>query len=181
MQKYSFLLAGTVASLLFLGLGCNPGASISNKIGEKVAEGIINQSTGGKASVDLGKDKMVFKDNKTGSSMAYGENLTIPDDFPKDVPVYPGASVKGIVTSKEGGASYTLTLMSKDTNAKVIAWYQDKMKSDGWTEEASMSATGYETRSYQKDSLSIGLNVIGGDEQDQDRETSIMISRTEKK
>ncbi|MSR85492.1 hypothetical protein EXS71_03620 [Candidatus Uhrbacteria bacterium] len=182
MKRYYFLVGGAMISLIFLGVGCNPVAKIQEKVAEKAVEGLINKSTGGKASVDIGDNKMTFTNNKTGESMAYGENLTIPESFPRDVPIYPGAKAVAIVTAKEGSQSASLNLVSTDEAAKVTAWYADQMKQGGWTEASSMTVTGADIRTYEKGKVKLAVTIIGStDENEKNKESSISLVRTEEK
>jgi hypothetical protein len=162
MLKRTLSFATALAAVSFMGLGCNPLASVQQKVNDKIAEGVVNQATGGKVSVDTSKDQVVFKDNKTGGSMAFGENVTIPDNFPKDVPVYPGARAIGIVMQQDGSKDSVLTLKSDDDVAKVMAWYADRLKAD-WKEDSSFTANNVEIRAYSKTSAKLSLTISPGD------------------
>ncbi|HEY0073605.1 MAG TPA: hypothetical protein VGB77_05845 [Abditibacteriaceae bacterium] len=51
-------------------------------------------------------------------------------DFPKDLPLYPGAKVLGVGTSDKG---VVVGLESKDAPQKVMDFYQYKLNAQGWT------------------------------------------------
>jgi hypothetical protein len=57
--------------------------------------------------------------------VALGANTKIPDDFPKTVPVYPGAIVNlaGRSAGAQGKPAWTLSLETGDEQAKVVAFY----------------------------------------------------------
>jgi len=64
-----------------------------------------------------------------------GEGL--PKNFPKDVPLYPGAKVEGSLggSSKEGSMT---TLTAKDPADQIYAFYREKLEAKGWTVEQSI-------------------------------------------
>jgi hypothetical protein len=147
------LLTSLAASsvLLLMGAGCGQTAV------ETGTEAQINAGLKGQGTVDISDNTYNYK-SKTGDTYSMGENVKIPDDFPKDVPVYPGAKVMtAIITGADGGASLTMT--TSDPVDKVSAWYQDQLKD--WTKAATYAYAGGETRSFTKDKDAISLSVTG--------------------
>lgn len=170
MKKCILPFAAALAAVSLMGFGCNPFASVeqkvSQKVGEKVAEGILNQASGGKVSVDAQDGQYSFKDNKTGASYAVGENVSIPDTFPKDVPLYAGAKALTVSVGAAGEGDAGVTLQTTDDVATVTKWYEGKLKSDGWTQSSSATFNGSEIRAYEKGEVKLSLSVIpGGDEE----------------
>lgn len=160
--KHIIPLVSVAAVIMLFGAGCNPFQAAQDKLEQKVADsvasGVLSKATGGKVDVNTDKGQMNFKDNKTGSSVSIGENMDIPDDFPKDVPIYPGAKASSIMTStSEKTANATLT--SGDEATKITKWYEDKFKSEGWTEDNSSTINDVEVRSYTKDLVKVTLSV----------------------
>jgi hypothetical protein len=62
-------------------------------------------------------------------TVALGENAKIPDDFPKTVPLYPGAKVNMASRSaaEKGKAAWSLSLETGDEQPKVVAFYASAM------------------------------------------------------
>jgi hypothetical protein len=62
-------------------------------------------------------------------TVALGENAKIPDDFPKTVPLYPGAKVNMAARSAgdKGKPAWSLSLESGDEQPKVVAFYASNM------------------------------------------------------
>ncbi len=181
MQKcYFTLFTGMVLAVSLMGFGCNPLAKVeekvSEKIGEKVAEGMMEKAIGGKVDVDAENNQVVFKDNKTGSMTAFGEDLKIPDNFPKDVPIYSGAKATGVIMDNEGDKTASLSLQSADDPEKVLSWYEKTLKNAGWEETESWSANDAQARSYDKDKSHLTLTVSKGSEDEKD--TVIMLVKT---
>lgn len=160
--KHIVPLVSVVAAISLMGLGCNPFQAAQEKMEQKVADsiagGVLSKATGGNVNLDTEKGQMKFKDNKTGSTVSIGENMEIPEDFPKDVPVYPGAKANSIMTSTtEKTANATLT--SGDDAVKITKWYEEKFKGEGWTEENSSTINDVEVREYSKDQVKITLSI----------------------
>lgn len=150
------------------GFGCNPFASfqqnVEQKVGNAVTQGIVSGVTGGKVDIDSSGKQVTVKDNATGNVVAYGENVAIPSDFPKDIPLYPGATPIGVLISKSGDHGTSVTLKSSDDSAKVVSWYEGELKT-GWKQESSFSAHGTEIRSYTKENAKLAVTITPGDNQ----------------
>ena len=64
-----------------------------------------------------------------------GGGMKLPDDFPKDLPIYAGAVIKTHVLSKQG--DHTTGMLHMEVPAtveKVSEFYRAELKSQGWTE-----------------------------------------------
>ena len=87
---------------------------------------------------DQGGDKVEIKgggaDGSVTSSSA--DVVKMPEDFPKDIPVYPGATPI-IHTSAKNGR--TVQLWTSDTANKVTAFYKEKFNVEGWKQESESS------------------------------------------
>lgn len=115
------LLAGTT--------GC---ANIAEKAAEKAAEAAAEKATGGK--VDINKGGVTVK-GKDGESASFGDSVEIPEDFPKDVPVYEGK----VIGAYTDGKTWTINLETKDAFAKVLKFYKTELEAKGWVMESNMN------------------------------------------
>lgn len=175
-------LAVAAAALAMVGFGCNPVASIQNKVdqkvGDAVASKVLSAASGGAVNVNSNDNgSYTFTDNKTGSSMAIGTDVKIPDTFPKDVPVYPGAKATSVIISKDTDGGASLTLSTSDTVQTVAGWYDTQFKNAGFSQDTNMTAGGMEIRGYSKATVKMELTVAAGDS-DQAGST-ISVTRTE--
>ena len=180
MKHSSFLpLVASLAVLSLVGLGCNPMQSVqdkvSQKVGDSIASGILSQASGGKVDVNGNEGNYTFKDNKTGASYSVGSNVTIPDNFPKDVPLYPGAKALTVSMGQASKSDASLTLQTSDDTQKVVKWYADQLK--GWKEASSYSMSGSEIRAYEKDTLKLNVTILQGS--DTDKGSVITLSRSD--
>jgi hypothetical protein len=118
------------------------GAVFGGIIVKKVITGAIEHKTGVQVNVDdINKGKLTYTDPKTGAQLNIGSNK-IPDDFPKDFPIYPGASVTTSASQPGESAGNWLTLTSSDTVDQINAFYNSNLKANGWTANSNGSSNG---------------------------------------
>ncbi|WP_394839911.1 hypothetical protein LVJ94_23770 [Pendulispora rubella] len=77
---------------------------------------------------DQGKT-FTFKGSKPGEEVTFGTTQKMPENFPADVPVYPGAKVMAAAAS--GQDAFSVTLTTNDPVAKVVEFYNSKIPADG--------------------------------------------------
>lgn len=117
-----------VALAASLATFCKLGEKAREKVGERLAEKAIEKATGGKVNID--GQKVTLTDDK-GQTVVMGAGA--PQNLPKDLPVYPGATTEGgvNVTGGEGGG-VMLIAKTKDSPDQVLAYYQAEMPKAGW-------------------------------------------------
>lgn len=181
MQRQSIsiaLVASAIAALSLYGFGCNPFQSaqdkISEKIGENVAEGLLGKVTGGKVDIKDNGNQVTYKDEKTGESTAYGEDLKLPDDFPKSILIYPGAKISGVTITKQGNPSAWVVISSADEPKQVVDWYTKEAKAKGWTQDSSMTIDKSEVRTYSKDNETFSVNIMPSDDETKGKTSAII-------
>ncbi len=76
-----------------------------------------------------------------------GEDLTLPDGFPNDVPVYKNAQITTSSKVTSGGKTLsTVGFETSDDVEEVHAWYKAELPKEGWTIEGeAVSSAGGET------------------------------------
>jgi hypothetical protein len=72
----------------------------------------------------------------------------LPSSFPTDIPIYTG--MKPIESGMDKNGNGTVTLMGAGSTSDVADWYQDHMKSNGWTLTDSGNANDTQHQAYQK-------------------------------
>lgn len=155
-----------ILSLALFGAGCGITERIQEKVTEKAAETAVNRLTGGQVDVDTGEGAVEFKNNKTGETVAYGDNVKIPDDFPKTVPLMPESKAISVFSQKGNAPQWSLTLNSKKIAAETATWYEETLKKDGWEETQSFSIEGQEAREYTRGEEKMTLTIFPSDETD---------------
>lgn len=146
----------------------------AKRVGIGLLQSAIESKTGVKTNLqDVANGKMSFTDNKTGAKIDIGSG-TIPDSFPKDFPIYPGAKVVSAMSGAQQGKSggFWVTVSTGDTMDKVTTYYKGAFASNGWTEGANFSAGGVTTESVTKGNWSGSLSVTPNSDK---KETDIVI------
>lgn len=132
--------------------------------GTTVVEGDKATITGpdGTTKIDGNSMETISADGKV--KMVSGENATIPADFPKDVPIYPGATVT-LAATDSGEQSYTVNLQTKETVDKVSEYISKETAAQGWKEDMVIKQPGSQPMhmlGYKKDNRTL-LCTIAGD------------------
>ncbi|MBK9001983.1 MAG: hypothetical protein IPM35_40175 [Myxococcales bacterium] len=99
------------------------------KIEEKMAEKAAEKATGGEVNIDskTGQVKLKQKgpDGKE-TEVQLGTGSSVPADFPKAVPIYPGAKVISAVTISQG-EGHMVMLNSSDSTQQVLEYYKKNL------------------------------------------------------
>ncbi len=167
-----------------MGLGCNPIASLQNKVKDKVAENVaervLENAGGGKFDVDLNGTNgdnggLTVRDNKTGDFYMTGSNVTIPNDFPKDVPHYSGATTLAVSFTKKTNSGFLLEQTTDDVT-KVADWYKSQLQGAGFTNDTDMDAGPAKIMSFKKGNVTVSVSITRDEETSK---TSIQAARDE--
>lgn len=133
---------------------------------EKEAEKAVEQTTGGQAKVDekTGTVEVKTKD-KDGreSNVQFGPNSKIPDDFPKNVPVYPGAKIMSTVSLAGGKNGHLITLETADEPPAVIEYYKKNLIGFKNDSELTSGTTSILMMSNAELSVSLSITKSEGD------------------
>jgi hypothetical protein len=139
---------------------------------KKIVQGVIENKTGINVS-DAEKGKVTFTDAKTGTKVDIGSGK-VPDAFPKDFPLYPGAKVTSAMSGAEAGKSngFWLTMTTADSPDKVAAFYKAQFAGSGWTISTTYTAGGTTSETVEKGQWSGSLAIS---EDSSAKETQIVI------
>jgi len=188
--KTGIVLASVIALTMAVGCGQKASETVAQKATEKILESALSQDgqkVDVKISPDSGGAKMTIQgqdaDGKTvnmqiggqndgfsmtvqdaggGAKMTAGASAKNPDDFPKDIPVYPGLKLQ-MVQTIESGKSYMVQGNSGDTVDKIAAFYKKEVAAQGWTEQSSMNQAGdnpMQMFSYEKGERSLTVMIM---------------------
>lgn len=169
---------GCLVVLVALGVGATVAMKfVAKKAGVSLLQTAIEKQTGVKTDIsDLEKGKMTFTDNKTGQTVDIGSG-EIPDSFPKDFPVYPGAKITGSLSGGQAsqGNGYWLTLTTKDSVSAVTEFYKSELKDKGWEIQSTLNVGGATTYTVAKEKTSGSVSVSKSESQESG-ETLIVIA-----
>ncbi len=127
----------------------------------RLIQGAIENRTGIKTNIsDLEKGKVTFTDSKTGAKVDIGTGK-VPDTFPKDFPLYPGAKVTSALSGAQSGKNngFWLTMTATDSVDKVSAFYKSGFAQNGWTVENIFTSGNSTTESITKTGWSGSLAI----------------------
>jgi hypothetical protein len=143
---------GSIGYRVVIGLACAALAvgceTITEKVTQKVTEAAIERTiekeSGGKVEIDSSKGSVSFKSDK-GSLEINGGGTKLPDNWPQDVPLYPGSKV---TMSMSNPTQQMLSLETADSPEKAIEFYKGKLSA--MKQEAAMN-TEQQSMLYYKD------------------------------
>lgn len=113
--------------------GC--GKSVSKIVGEKAAEKIIENQTGGQAKVDINNGNVKVVSNE--GNFETGSDVKLPADFPSDVYVIDGKIIAAM--SNQANKGFTLSIDAAISLEEASSIYQEKLKADGWRITGTMN------------------------------------------
>ncbi|WP_394850627.1 hypothetical protein LZC95_24610 [Pendulispora brunnea] len=99
------------------------------KLKQSIEEKAMEKAGLEKAEGDEQGKSFTFKGSKPGEEVTFGTTQKMPENFPADVPVYPGAKVMAAAAS--GQDAFSVTLTTNDPVAKVVEFYNSKIPADG--------------------------------------------------
>ncbi len=129
---------------------CSRGTTYTSKDGSVTVEKKGNDQS---SMTFTGKDGQKVEINTGGGK--------IPDDYPKDMPVYEGAKV---VLSQSANAknTHTLVLESTDPADKISDFYKKGLESNGWEIDSSMNMPQLNMVTASKDKRRAVVQVMNG-------------------
>lgn len=151
-----------LVSMLMIGCSCSEKAE--KNVAAKVAEKAIEAHTGKESDIDIDEESMRIKTKDGEMSITSGKSAKLPDNFPKDIPMYTGVILDMAMEVPEG---YSLSFTSKDDMSKVSEWYLEEMLNMGWTKEASMDMGNQKMLVFKKGER--GINLVLSPDNDQTR------------
>jgi hypothetical protein len=140
MRHTRWLAVSVVSLLLPTAFGCSRIVDkIAEKAAEKATEKAIEAQTGGK--VDISKQGMTVEGNNGQTKVAFGEAAKLPDNFPKEVPIYPDAKITGSVAVNDKKKNGEMVMFeTPDTPDKVADFYKSKLS--GYASNMDMNTSG---------------------------------------
>jgi hypothetical protein len=145
---------------------------------EKAEEEAIERATGGKVHIDTAGQGVTVASPDGGASVAWGASAKVPDDFPKNVPIYPGASIKGSVSTNDRGKSgFVLTMDCSDTPDPVVTYYKTQLGSSMKSTMDMSSGLGHMMTFQDEANKQVVNVVINGDERTHRTTISLQVGR----
>ncbi|HOJ67334.1 MAG TPA: hypothetical protein PKX28_06490 [Candidatus Hydrogenedentes bacterium] len=109
-----------------------------------------------------GQTEMVSEGSGGRQTMRFGERVTIPDSFPRDVPLPPGL-VPTAAVYDESGPSWTVQGSLQIKPADVKAFYAEQLPKAGWTSQTTLDTAELISLTFEKDDRV--LSIMAGPEE----------------
>lgn len=173
--------------ILIVGIGCFvllfligtalalAGGFFAKKAGMSFFQSFIERNTGVKTDLgEIEKGKLSFTDEKTGATVDVGSDK-LPDNFPKDFPLYPGAKVAGSLSGSEEGkqSGFWVTLTTADSADQASSWYKTNLPANGWEIKSTLEMGQNTTWGIAKGSWEGTVSVSSSDD---GKETTITVA-----
>lgn len=125
----------------------------------------IEKETGGDANVDIKADGSMDVKTKEGTA-TIGSNK-VPDGWPKEIAVYPGATISysAAVNPDTGKPGMAIVMMSTDDVTTVAAYYKKEAAAAGWTLGQSMETAGTTILTATKGGMTASFMITGVENQ----------------
>jgi hypothetical protein len=107
-------------------------------------------------SLGCGKMETSHRMAKAGSSDESEKSAALPSDFPKDVPILKGASLRAVLSQ---GGHTVLHLYTTSSVAEAAKFYDEELKRGGWTIASSQNTGDIYTVSAKKGKTLCGVTV----------------------
>lgn len=142
------------------------GKLVSKVIAEKFTSGFLSRVTGQNVNVSGDGKNITVKTDKGDVTINSGGSL--PSDFPKDFPIYPGAKLTGSFSAKgtngENSKGLSVVWETNDDAAKIGSFYRSALASAGYTISTEYSQSNSTTLTFEKGDVSGFLGVTKGND-----------------
>lgn len=126
------------------------GRVITRKAGDFLSGKVLSGVTGGNVKVGNDGGKVTFENSE--GKVSFEEGGKLPEGFPSDFPVYPGAKVaSSFTTNTEGKDGMSVVWETGDSAEKVSAFYKTSLVSNGWKVTATFEQDGALTSTFEKE------------------------------
>src|SRR5262249_46105903 len=102
-----------------------------------------------------------IKEGMRQNGMEFGDDLTLPANWPADVVPYAGFKAKSKV-APPGTPGGMVHFEGNESPSTVSAFYEKDLKDKGWTLESSDAGGGTTTQIFKKDKTTVTINTTPG-------------------
>ena len=131
------ILLATFFAIALLALACDSGtqepAAPTPAVPEATGDAGAAPDGSGAAPVPLAREGQIDS-SRFPTELPEGVTAAVPDNFPSDIPIYPGAqAAQGKGVEIEGSAESAVQFLTNDAFPAVHKFYSDQMQGKGWT------------------------------------------------
>ena len=156
----------TLAIATVLALGAPVLAGCSSAV-QGAVEKAAGDAIGG--NVDINSNGLSVTDSN-GNQVQIGEDVTMPDNWPAEVPQFEGGKLASVMVAGDG-ASVNAMWTTEASVADAAKSYGDALTGAGFTQDQTANAGGMENAQYTGNGYSVNVIVSGSD-----GTTSVLVS-----
>lgn len=136
---------------------------------ERMIERALEQATDGAVDYDMDSDGSgtVRMDDGAGNTIEFstGGNVSLPADWPSDIPVIDGAVLfyAGTV-DVENGQPASIMFQSKKSLSDVKTYYSQTIADNGWTAQSTMDTGNATVLVIKKGEREVGVYMVESDD-----------------
>lgn len=120
------------------------GSSEQDKLNAAMERAMADVPPDQRPTIEQGEDGAFRYSGKTESGEEFnaqlGGDITVPESFPKEIPMYPDSVAFSAMETGDGTAMVTIN--SEDTEASIYSYYQEKLPAAGWEIENEVNVGG---------------------------------------
>ena len=148
MERFRSLvnLVTAIAITALIAIACDSGTQEPDAPAAEIpsagnAPSAADSASGGMETPSGSEREGAIDASRFPTDLPEGATAAIPDNFPSDVPVYPGAQpAQGRGVELEGKPLAAVQLVTNDSPEDVYEFYRTNLESQGWTIESSEPA-----------------------------------------
>lgn len=131
------LLVATLLALVVFALGCDSGrqepAAPTPEVPAASTDGDGATGSASEAAAPIAREGEIDP-SRFPNELPDGVTAAVPDNFPSDIPVYPGAqAAQGKGVDLDGSAQSAVQLLTNDALGDVRKFYSAELAAKGWT------------------------------------------------
>lgn len=143
-----------------------PAVAGCGQVAEKAAEMAAEQAIGG--DIDVNDNSVTVTDDE-GNEVTAGEDITLPDTWPSQVPPYEAGTLS-LVTAQADGSAFA-SWLTDATPEEAAMSYGAVLEDAGYTIETESNMGGMFVREYTGNGYTVSFNTIASDGQ-----TTVMVT-----
>lgn len=150
-------------ALVLLALACDSGtqepAAPAAEATDTAPDSAATEESTGSAPAAVAREGAIDS-ARFPTELAEGATAAVPDNFPSDIPIYPGAqAAQGKGIEIEGSPQSAVQLLTNDALGDVHKFYSTELGSKGWTLDVDEEKDGGATIQATKDNCKTNIMI----------------------
>lgn len=172
MNKF-FVSSGVVLISALTLSACGIGNTVNQKVGNKIAEKVIESQSGGKVDVDSNGEKVTIKTDDGQTQFAAGGDVKLPDNFPKELVVADDAK---LMMATSSGNSSSISYLTNSEQKTVMEKYIATLTGSGWKKEMELDTGEGKMTNFSKGKEAVTVVVGANSSNENTEKTSVMVT-----